>query len=470
MDKNLRVINLGISSFYDALISQGVDAAQIDWKPPVKVNVELGAKVDRIMDSCFAAKMNQANQDAIDMIINADPEWIGVGLAGDFIEGLDDYTVTHSGPPISFDEMVMLHQRGMVSACLFEGWAKTEEEALALIKSGKIKMISALDTNTVGAGTGIITKNVAMIIIKDRNNGKIAATFPAEGIRFQGGFCGWGLYSPEIAENLYHMRDYLLPPMDRVAKMKGGVPIKPILAESMQMGDENHTRQSAADLLFEHQVLLDMAKIDDMDREQVLASMNYIVETPRFFHCFGQGASRAANLGNVGREYSTMVTAVCGNGVRFGIKIAALGDQWFEADAPYMKGQYTSSKFTIDDQLPWIGDSCVVECAGLGGLAAAASPITCNLRGMTLRESIAQTREMEKICIGKNHNYPIPNLDFDFLPVGIDMMKVIKTGICPCIHGGMFNKEGGLIGAGMARVPMECFEKAFAAYCEKYGL
>ena len=29
---------------------------------------------------------------------------------------------------------------------------------------------------------------------------------------------------------------------------------------------------------------------------------------------------------------------------------------------------------------------------------------------------------------------------------------------------------GGLIGAGMARVPMECFEKAFKAYCEKYGL
>lgn len=470
MDKKMKVINIGISSFYDALAEQGVEVAQIDWKPPVKINDELANKVKEIMASDFAEKMNKANDDAVNMLINADPVWVGVDLAGNVIEGLDDYTVTHSGPPISFDEMVMLHKRGMISACLFEGWAKTEEEALELIKSGKIKMISALDTNTVGAGTGIITKNVAMIIVKDRNNGKVTATFPAEGIKFQGGFCGWGLYSKEIAENLYHMRDYLLPPMDEVAKNKGGLPLKPILAESMQMGDENHTRQSAADLLFEHQVLLDMAKIDDMPKQQVLDSMNYIVETPRFFHCFGQGASRAANLGNVGREYSTMVTAVCGNGVRFGIKIAALGDEWFETEAPYMTGQYTSSKFTIDDQLPWIGDSCVVECAGLGGLAAAASPIVCNLRGMTLKEAIGQTREMEKICISKNYNYPIPNLDFDFLPSGIDMMKVIETGICPCIHGGMFNKEGGLIGAGMARVPMECFEKAFKAYCEKYGL
>ena len=57
----------------------------------------------------------------------------------------------------------------------------------------------------------------------------------------------------------------------------------------------------------------------------------------------------------------------------------------------------------------------------------------------------------------------------DFLPVGIDIRKVLSTGISPVIHGGMFNKEGGLIGAGMARIPMECFEKAMAAFVKKYG-
>ena len=62
----------------------------------------------------------------------------------------------------------------------------------------------------------------------------------------------------------------------------------------------------------------------------------------------------------------------------------------------------------------------------------------------------------------------IPNLDFDFLPVGIDIRKVLKEGVCPAIHGGMFNRVGGLIGAGMARVPMQCFEKALVAFGEKY--
>ena len=105
----------------------------------------------------------------------------------------------------------------------------------------------------------------------------------------------------------------------------------------------------------------------------------------------------------------------------------------------------------------------------MGGIAAAASPIVCKLRQRTLQEAIAQTREMEQICIKKNPNYVIPNLDFDCLPVGIDAQKVLQTGITPCLHGGMFNKDGGLLGAGMARIPMECFEKAMAAFAEKYG-
>ena len=174
-------------------------------------------------------------------------------------------------------------------------------------------------------------------------------------------------------------------------------------------------------------------------------------------------------LSAVGCKYSTMVTAVCGNGVTFGIKVAGLGNEWFTAQAPMMKGRYTSSKYTIKDQLPWIGDSCVVECAGMGGIAAAASPIVCSLRGLKARDAVKLTREMENICISHNPNFPIPNMDFDFLPVGIDIRKVIETGTAPEIHGGMFNYEGGLIGAGSARVPMECFEKAMEAYVKRYG-
>ena len=411
-------------------------------------------------------KIQQANEKAVNRIIDSDPVWVDILPAGEVIDGLEDHMILHSGPPIAYEDMCMLHRRGMVSGVLFEGWAKTEEEAKKLLEVGEIKIDSALNHNTVGAGTGIITKSVAMMVIEDRATGKRAATFPAEG-PFQGGFCGWGLYSEEIADNLRMMREDLFPTMRQMLQKRGGLPLKPILAESMQMGDDNHTRQTAADLLYLHQIVLDMLRLD-IPKEKLLKVMEYIVETPRFFHCYGQGASRSALMSAQGEPYSTMVTAVCGNGIEFGIQIAGLPGEWFTAPAPMMKGRYTSSKFTEKDQLPWIGDSCVVECAGMGGLAAAASPIVCSLRGMTAREAIALTREMQQICITKNPNYPIPNLDFDFLPVGIDIRKVLKLGIAPEIHGGMFNHEGGLIGAGSARVPMECFEKALKAFGKKY--
>jgi hypothetical protein len=35
------------------------------------------------------------------------------------------------------------------------------------------------------------------------------------------------------------------------------------------------------------------------------------------------------------------------------------------AKAPYIHGKYNSPEFNIDMQLPWIGDSCTVECAGV---------------------------------------------------------------------------------------------------------
>lgn len=411
-------------------------------------------------------KIAAANEKAVGCILDSDPWWVDVQPAGECVEGLGDRTILHSGPPVDYEDMVMLHRRGMVSAMLFEGWAKTEAEAVERIRAGEVKIASALDHNTVGAGTGIITRSVMMNVVEDRRSGKRACTFPAEGA-FQGGFCGWGLYSPGIAENLRVMREELFPVIREMLLKRGGLAIKPILAEGMQMGDENHTRQTAADLLFDKQILPDLFALD-APREAVLKAMRYIVDTPRFFHCYGQGASRAALMAAEGTPYSTMVTAVCGNGVEFGIKVAGLPGRWFLAPAPMMKGRYTSPHFTEKDQLPWIGDSCVVECAGMGGFAAAASPITCNLRGMSLQESIAQTREMERISITKNPAFPIPNLDFDPLPVGIDIRLVLKTGISPAIHGGMFNLEGGLMGAGMARVPMACFQKAMKAFAETY--
>ena len=39
-----------------------------------------------------------------------------------------------------------------------------------------------------------------------------------------------------------------------------------------------------------------------------------------------------------GIEYSTLVTAMARNGTYFGIRVSGLGDEWFTAPAPEVKG------------------------------------------------------------------------------------------------------------------------------------
>lgn len=48
-NKKLRVINLGLPFFYDALVSQGVTALQIDWRPPVKQSEEMRGLLDMFL-------------------------------------------------------------------------------------------------------------------------------------------------------------------------------------------------------------------------------------------------------------------------------------------------------------------------------------------------------------------------------------------------------------------------------------
>ena len=405
-------------------------------------------------------KITEANQQAANRMIETDPYWIDIRPAIEAVSGMEDRMILHSGPPISYGHMVEFHKRCMRNAALLEGWAKTDAEADEILSSGEIKLESALDHNTVGNGTGIITPSMTVMVTRDGDD--IVATLPMEG-KFGGGFGGAGQFSPEIVENLKYLRNEVFPCVAEMLKKLDGIAIRPILAQGMQMGDENHTRQDAAGLFLLKELT---PKILDMGLEEKRMSivMRYLAETPRVFYPMCMSFSRLVTLKNVGLADSTVVTAMGGNGVEFGIKIAAMGDQWFTAPAPKLSVAVPFREYREEDALPWLGDSCTTECAGLGGMAAAASPIVANLQGRSNKEAIEQTRAMERICAAKNPHFQIPALDNNCLPVGIDICKVLETGILPVLHGGNFHRDGSVIGNGISTIPMECFEKAMEAF------
>ena len=85
-------------------------------------------------------------------------------------------------------------------------------------------------------------------------------------------------------------------------------------------------------------------------------------------------------------------------------------------------------------------------------------------------DAINYSRDMGEITLGKSPHYILPTMDFEGTPTGIDICKVIETGILPVINTGIAHKNPGVgqVGAGIVNPPIECFKQALIAFDEKY--
>lgn len=88
------------------------------------------------------------------------------------------------------------------------------------------------------------------------------------------------------------------------------------------------------------------------------------------------------------------------------------------------------------------------------------------------KAAMQYTRDMYEITQGVNGQLTMPNLDFQGTPMGIDIRKVVETGITPVINTGMAHKQPGIgqVGAGIVRAPMDCFTQALMALAQELGL
>ncbi len=164
-------------------------------------------------------------------------------------------------------------------------------------------------------------------------------------------------------------------------------------------------------------------------------------------------------------EGSSLVTAMARNGVRFGVRMGATGERWFTAPVHTPRGLYFGG-YSQQDASPDIGDSAITETVGLGAFCMAAAPAVVPYVGAGgFAEALAITHEMLEITAGRNPAFAIPALDFAGAPTGIDVRKVVATGIEPIINTGIAHRQAGIgqVGAGTVRAPLPCFEQALLA-------
>ena len=129
--------------------------------------------------------------------------------------------------------------------------------------------------------------------------------------------------------------------------------------------------------------------------------------------------------------------------------------------------------FSQDDANPDIGDSAITETYGVGGMAMIAAPGVTRFVGTGgFGDALAVSNEMLEIVHGHNSGLPIPTWDFQGACIGVDVRKVVATGITPLINTGIAHRIAGKgqVGAGTVRAPLACFEQALEALAAKYGV
>lgn len=414
--------------------------------------------------SDLKTKIEQANREAVQRMIDSQPVWIGVSKAIDVCPGLKENMIMHAGPPITWDRMAPPQKNSLKGAIVYEGWAKTLEEAERLVASGEVEFSPCHEHNAVGSMCGITSPSMPVLVVKNEpfgNEGYILIYETPEKERL-----GFGSFGGRVIKNLRWIDEVAAPVLKTVVEKMGSVNLKNIISRALTMGDELHSRNTAATALFVLETTPYLTHLD-FDGQTLSQVANFIQRSEQFFAHFSIVAGKVTADAADGIEYSTVLSAIARNGTDVGIRISGLPGQWFTGPAGPIEGLFFSN-YTAEDAQPDMGDSAITETIGLGAFAHAASPALALTKG-NVDMALKFTNEMQEICVGNNPNYGIPALGGKGTPVGIDLRKVLDTGITPAINTGIAGRRGeGQIGVGNSRAPLEAFKKALVAFRQKY--
>ena len=447
----LSVINAGLP-----LIVEGVPAAQVtqlDWRPPAFGDADV-ARLALTLDN---AVTDAANAVAIAKVHAVKPQLTRIRPAREVMPGIaEGRTLLHAGPPIEVERMCGPMRGALIGATLFEGWADNADDALRMLDSGEIAVAPCHHHGAVGPMAGVIAPSMPVLVATDFDDGRQAFASLNEGL---GKVLRFGAYDSEVITRLTWMRDVLGPVLDRTLEKYGPIDVTSLIGQALSMGDEGHNRNVAATSLLARRLAPTIAELEpNSDSVAVLA---FLAGNDHFALNISMAAAKLALDAAIGVENSTLVTAMARNGVEFGLRVAGSGTEWFTTPVGPADGLFFPG-FGPEDANPDLGDSAITETLGLGGFAMAASPAITQFVGGTPNDALAATRSMRRITLGPHPAYPLPPLNFAGTPSGIDVLKVLDTGVLPLINTGIAHKEAGVgqIGAGIVTAPSEVFLKA----------
>jgi hypothetical protein len=464
MPTEARVVNLGLRVFADAIAAQQAPVIQVDWRPPADGDpVAVRALTDLYGPRSLA--VDAANAEVLRRLDQGVPYLVDVATAADVVPGFGDRTLLHAGPPIGWDAMCDPLRRSARAAVVAEGWATDVTGADALLAAGAVALAAANGHATVVPMATVLGPSMPVWVV-DNRAGRTRAYAPIS----QGpGEVAWlGRETRAAIDRLVFLREVAGPRLRRIVAMLEPVDVFAVAAQGVQMGDDVHMRTQASTNLLIRTMLPAIAALG-ADRASVAFS-TYLSTNHLFFLTLAMAAAKSLTLAAEQVEGASIVTTMARNGTTYGIKLAGQ-DRWVLTESPPVAAALFHAGYGPADGAPDIGDSAVLELIGLGGPATAGSPAVAAFLGGSMADAARATDDMRRICAGESSRFRLPTMDFRGTPVGVDVRRVVETGITPKVNTGILHARDGLgqIGAGVATAPPRAFREALLALRDTDG-
>jgi hypothetical protein len=440
--------------------------AEVDWRPPAGGDPALVRLL--VADAATRDRVEAANRETMARMFAVRPAWVDVRIARDVVPGIPDRTLLHSGPARPFELMCGAHRRAAAWAAVFEGWAPDAASASRALADGGIKLEPANAHAMVVPMAGVVSPSMAVHVMTDRATGRTAYSPINEGRERT----IWnGNPDRSTLDRLAWFRDELAGSLSAALRQAGGIDLFSLFAQALQMGDELHTRLPATTALLLRSTVGPMLEAG-VPAPAAARAVRFLEVNSLFGLTVVMAACKVTADSGHGVPWSSVVTGMSRNGIDFAIRVGGLGERWLVAPAPLMDKAVYYTGYKAEDGAGDIGDSAILEVIGLGGMAIAAAPSVAAFVGGTMEDEIAITGDLREITIASHPTFTLPQLGFAGTPAGIDVRRVVETGIVPFIDTGAVHDKDpdiGQIGAGTAYAPIEVFQQALVALGEAWG-
>ena len=407
-----------------------------------------------------------ANRTAFERLCGAEPVLVDLGPAIEHLPGMSRETILTSGPALPFSDYEGGQRDAIIGAAQFEGLAADREEAVAKLEAGELRVGGCHDCAAVGSLAGVYTASMPVFAVRNEAGGNHGYCNFYEGTNPRR--LNYGVYDEGVKERLLFVQDVVAPVIAEAVRRAGGIRLKPLMQRALHMGDELHSRNTAAALLFLREIALDVIDMAGENSTRVKQAIEALTADHYFFLRLSMAAAKATADAAHGIEGSSVVTAMGFSCREFAIRVSGLGDEWFTG--PNAQVQAKLFEGHDESEIAWMGgESPIVETIGLGGFAQAAAFPLQRYQGGSAEAMVERNLELYEITVGENAHYHIPFLGYRGSPTGIDLFRVLDTGVLPAMDIGVAGRDGGQIGAGIVRAPMECFERAAEAWRARYG-